>query len=66
MRRGREEELAMDLRDEAIHQAVSPQDMERVRELYRSFGLREIAGYYANPLPGVITLALDLPPAASA
>ncbi len=54
----------MDLRDEAIHQAASPQDMERVRELCRSLGFREIPGYYANPLPGVIYLALDLPPAA--
>lgn len=37
MRRGREEELAMDLRDEAIHQAASPQDMERARELFREY-----------------------------
>lgn len=27
----------MDLRDEAIHQAVSSQDMERVRELFREY-----------------------------
>ena len=27
----------MDLRDEAIHQAVSPRDMERARELFREY-----------------------------
>ena len=27
----------MDLRDEAIHHAVSPQDMEPVRELFREY-----------------------------
>ncbi len=53
MCRGREEELGMDLRDEAIHKAA-----------YRSFGFREIPGYTGNPLPGIIYLALDLPPAA--
>ena len=74
----------MDLRDEAIHRAASPPDMERVRELFREYadGLkvdpcfqgfeRELAAlpgnyappHYANPLPGVICLGLDLASAA--
>ena len=45
----------MDLRDGAIHQAVSPRDMERVRESFR-----EIPAYRANPLPGVVYFELDL------
>jgi GNAT superfamily N-acetyltransferase len=34
--------------------------MPEARALYRAFGFREIPGYYANPRPGVIYLALDL------
>lgn len=37
--------------------------MAEAGELYRSFGFRRIPAYCANPLPGVIYLALDLPPA---
>ena len=36
--------------------------MAEAGELYRSFGFREIPGYYANPLPGVVYFALDLGP----
>ena len=64
----------MDMRDEAIHEAVSPQDVARVRELFCEYAdwlqvdlcfqgfERELAipGYYVNPLPGVVYLALDL------
>jgi GNAT superfamily N-acetyltransferase len=34
--------------------------MAEAGELYRSMGFREIPGYDANPLPGVVYLALDL------
>lgn len=34
--------------------------MMQAQALYRWFGFREIPAYYANPLPGVVHLALDL------
>ena len=38
--------------------------MAEAQSLYRSFGFSEIPAYCANPLPGIIYLALDLSPAA--
>ena len=38
--------------------------MAEAQVLYRSFGFTEVPAYYANPLPGVIYLALDLAPGA--
>ena len=38
--------------------------MTEAQALYRSFGFRDIPGYYANPVPGVVYLELDLEPAA--
>ena len=38
--------------------------MVEAQSLYRSFGFSEIPAYYANPLPAVLYLALDLVPTA--
>lgn len=34
--------------------------MKEAQALYRSLGFREVEGYYPNPLPGTLYLALDL------
>lgn len=56
----------MDLRDEAIHQAVSPRDMERVRELFREYADRlKVDLYFEGFERELATLPVDYEPPAA-
>lgn len=48
---------------QAIHLDTMHDEMTTAARLYTSFGFREIAPYYENPLPGIVCYRRDLVPA---